>query len=85
MLSLLQLLLPECATEQRVAVLIDAIGEVLTGHADHTPFPALEFMLVDNVPVLHMFFASTHVLGQVRACWQGFASEPSWGCLGAPN
>ena len=53
MLSLLQLLLPECATEQRVAVLIDAIGEVLTGHADHASFPPLQVSLVNEVPLLH--------------------------------
>ena len=34
MLTLLQLLLPKVATQDRVAVLVDAIGEVLAGHAD---------------------------------------------------
>ena len=34
MLPLLQLLLPEVAAHHRVAVLVDAIGEVLKRHAD---------------------------------------------------
>ena len=36
-LALLELLLPKRATEQRVAVLIYPIGEVLTGYADAGP------------------------------------------------
>jgi len=80
--SLRELFSTDVAGHKGVAVLVDAIGEVLTGHADHTPFPALEFMRVDNVPVLHMFFASTYVLDQVWVGWQGLACESSCGCLG---
>ena len=63
--SLRELFSTDVAGHKGVAVLVDAIGEVLTGHADHASFPALEFVLVDNVPVLHMFFAGTYVLRQV--------------------
>ena len=83
--SLRELFSTDVAGHKGVAVLVNAVGEVLTGHADHTPFPAFEFMLVDNVPVLHMLLFSTYVLARVRVRWQGFASEPSCGCLGAPN
>ena len=41
-LPLLQLLLPEVAAHHRVAVLIDAIDEVLAGHADHASLPSLQ-------------------------------------------
>ena len=53
MLALLKLPLPECATEQRVAVLIDAISEVLTVHADRSAFPPLQVSLVNEIPLLH--------------------------------
>ena len=53
MLTLLQLLLPEVASQHRVAVLVNAIGEVLTSHADHAAFPVLQVSLVDEIPLLH--------------------------------
>ena len=53
MLTLLELLLPEVAANSRVAVLIDAISEVLAGHADHAAFPVLQVAVVDEVPLLH--------------------------------
>ena len=53
MLTLLELLLPEIAAHHRVAVLIDAISEVLAGHADHATFPVLQLAFVDVVPLLH--------------------------------
>ena len=37
-LTLLKQLLPEVAADNRVAALVDAIGEVLAGHADHATF-----------------------------------------------
>ena len=37
MVALLELLLSGVATEKRVAVLIDPVAEVLTGHADADP------------------------------------------------
>ena len=52
-LTLLQLLLPEVAADHRVAVLVDAIGEVLEGHADHAAFPVLQVTVVDKTPLLH--------------------------------
>ena len=53
MLTLLKLLLSEVASHHRVAVLIDAIGEVLAGHADHSAFPSLQVALVNEIPILH--------------------------------
>jgi len=61
-LTLLQLLLPEVAAHHRVAVLVNAIGEVLAGHADHAAFPILQVALAYEAPLLrnpssliHMF------------------------------
>jgi hypothetical protein len=51
-LALLKLLLPEVATHLRMAVLIDAIGEVLAGHADHTSLPSLQASIVDKISIL---------------------------------
>ena len=53
MLTLLQLLLSEVASHHGAAVLVDAIGEVLAGHADHPAFPSLQVTVVDEVPLLH--------------------------------
>ena len=50
-LTLLQLLLPEIATHLRMAVLIDAIGEVLAGHADHASLPSLQASIVDKISI----------------------------------
>ena len=50
---MLQLLLPEVAADHRVAVLVDAINEVLAGHADHAAFPVLQVALVDEALLLH--------------------------------
>ena len=52
-LTLLQLALSEVAAHHRVAVLVDPIGEVLAGHADHAAFPVLQVALVDKIPFLH--------------------------------
>ena len=48
MFALLQLLLPEVAAHHRVAVLIDAIDEVLAGYANHSTFPVLQVAFVDK-------------------------------------
>ena len=53
MLPLLQPLLPEVAAHHRVAVLVDAIGEVLAGHTDHGAFPVLQAAVVERAPLLH--------------------------------
>ena len=51
-LPLLQLLLPEIAGHHRVAVLVDDIGEVLAGHANHAAFPVLQVAVIDKIPLL---------------------------------
>ena len=51
--ALLKLLLSGVATEKGVAVLVDAVAEVLTGHANTGSFPALKLALVDEIPLLH--------------------------------
>ena len=57
----MQLLLPEVAAQHRVAGLVDAIGEVLAGHADHAPFPVVQVTVVVKTPLLHHTSASTSV------------------------
>ena len=53
MLALLQLLLPEVAAQQGVAVLIHPVGEVLAGDADAAALPSLQLPLVNERPLLH--------------------------------
>ena len=53
LLTLLQLALPEVAANHRAAVLINAVGEVLTGHADHASLPPLQVSIVHKIPLLH--------------------------------
>ena len=53
MVALLELPLPCIATENRAAMAVNAIDEVLAGHAHNTPFPALQFAVVDIIPILH--------------------------------
>ena len=53
MIALLKLLLSGVAAEKGVAVLIDAVAEVLTGHADAGSLPALELAVVNKIPFLH--------------------------------
>ena len=53
MVALLKLLLSGVATEKGVAVLVDAVAEVLTGQANTGPFPALKLPFVDEIPLLH--------------------------------
>ena len=67
MLALLELLLPKRATEQRVAVLIYPIGEVLKGYADAGSLPALRLSVVDKGPYLHDYLASTYGLFKYEA------------------
>ena len=52
MLTLLQLPLPQVAAHHRVAVLVNAIGEVLAGHANHAAFPVLQVAVIDKIPLL---------------------------------
>ena len=71
MLSLLQLLLPEVAAHHRVAVLVDAISEVLAGHANDAAFPVLQVAVIDEIPLLqYPFVTSTSVLALVFYCRQ---------------
>jgi len=51
--ALLELLLPGVAVQKGVAVLVDAVAEVLTGHANACSLPALELAVIDKVPFLH--------------------------------
>ena len=60
-LPLLQLFLPEVASDHCVAVLVDAIGEVMAGHADHAPFPVLQVAFVDEVPVVHWIYVAVRL------------------------
>ena len=53
MVALRQLALPEVAGQQRVAVTIHAIGEVLARHANDATLPALQLGFVEEIPLLH--------------------------------
>ena len=53
MLTLLELLLPEVAAQEGVAVLIHPMDEVLAGDADATALPSLQLPLVNETPFLH--------------------------------
>ena len=53
---LVQLFPADVARHKGVAVLVNAIGEVLASHADDATFPAFQFLLVDKVPALHTPF-----------------------------
>ena len=46
-----------------VAVLVNAIGEVLAGHADHASLPVLQVAVFDEVPLLQ-----DHHLSSVHLC-----------------
>ena len=61
MLPLLQLLLPEVAAHHRVTVLVDAVGEVLAGHADHAASTVLQVALDDVAPLLHSLSLLVHL------------------------
>ena len=50
---MLELLLPSIAAQKGVAVLVCAIAEVLTGHADAGSLPTLKLAVIDKVPFLH--------------------------------
>jgi hypothetical protein len=52
-LTLLQLTSAEVAAKDRSAVLVNAICEVLAGHADAFALPALKLAFVDEIPFLH--------------------------------
>jgi len=45
-LPLLKQLLPEVAANHCSAMAVNPIGEVLTSHADHSTFPALQVLFV---------------------------------------
>ena len=52
---MLKLLLSGVAAQKGVAVLVDPVTEVLTGHANAGSFPALELAVIDKIPILHAF------------------------------
>ena len=51
--TLQELALPEVAAQQRVALRIDSIAEVLARHTDLAAVIAHQLPLVDEVPLLH--------------------------------
>jgi len=51
--ALLELLLSGVAPQKGVAMLVDPVAEVLTGHADAGSLPALELAVVNKIPFLH--------------------------------
>lgn len=53
MVPLLELLLPEVAAHKGVAMLVDAVGEVLARHADAGALPVFELRVVNEIPFLH--------------------------------
>ena len=68
MVALSQLALPEVATHHRVAVLIDAIGEVLARHADGGTLPPLQVALVNEIPALQKPFYKYICTGKMVSC-----------------
>ena len=54
MFSLLQLISVKVAANDSAAVLVNAISEVLAGHADAFALPALKLVFVDEIPFLHV-------------------------------
>ena len=52
--SLLKLTSAEVAAKDRSTVLVNAISEVLAGHADAFALPALKLAFVDEIPFLHV-------------------------------
>ena len=55
MVALLELLLPGVAAQKSVAVLVDPVAEVLTGHANAGSLPTLKLAVIDKVPFLHKY------------------------------
>ena len=53
MVALGQLLLPRVASENRAAVLVHPIGEVLAADAKAGALPALQFLVINKTPFLH--------------------------------
>ena len=51
----MELLLPGVAAEKGVAVLVDAVAEVLTDHANAGSLPTLKLAVVNKAPFLHAF------------------------------
>ena len=49
----MELLLFGVAAEKGVAVLVDPVAEVLTGHTDAGSLPDLKISVVDKSPFLH--------------------------------
>ena len=52
--SLLKLTSAEVEAQDRAAVLVNAISEVLAGHADAFALPALKIAFVDEIPFLQV-------------------------------
>ena len=75
MVALGQLLLPRVASENRAAVLVHPIGEVLAGNAKTGTLPTLQLSLLDKTPFLHLrasrlvrlYYFSRGVIGKYSA------------------
>ena len=50
----MQLTSAEVAAKNRSTVLVNAISEVLAGHADAFALPALKLVFVDEIPFIHV-------------------------------
>ena len=73
MVALLKLLLSGVATENGVAVLVNAVAKVLTGHANTGSFPALKLPFVDEIPLLHN---PMHVIHMYYYGWYELGKRP---------
>ena len=75
MVALGQLLLPRVASENRAAVLVHPIGEVLAGNAKTGTLPTLQLSFLDKTPFLHLrapclvhlYYFSKGVIGKYSA------------------
>ena len=76
MLTLLEQAPAECAAQQRVAVLIQPVGEVLARHANPCSPEGGESPLVYPGPFLHRLTASTDVLAAAKLTMQGRCASP---------
>ena len=52
---MLKLLLSGVASQKGMAVLVDPVAEVLTGHANAGSLPTLKLAVIDKVPFLHKY------------------------------
>ena len=68
--ALRELSLSNRASKDRVAVAVDAIAEVLTGHADAGSLPIAQVFGVDKVPLVHTNLAQYACTTRLEWFWQ---------------